>query len=160
MAGSRARIAGSLLLFAVAVAIGISVAGSGAAPPPAVEDVRPGAMPTTRIRVEVLNAGGIAGLARNATDYLRDSGFDVVDFGNAADFDADSSIVLDRVGQVENAKAVADVLGINNVRSQPDSNLYLDVSVLLGSDWRRPDLPETEGHEKPAWWDPRAWLAR
>jgi hypothetical protein len=117
-------------------------------------------MPTTRIRVEVLNAGGIAGLARNATEYLRDSGFDVVDFGNAADFDADSSIVLDRVGQVENARAVADVLGIHNVRSQPDSNLYLDVSVLLGSDWRRPDLPEADGREQPAWWDPRAWLAR
>ena len=160
MAGSRARIAGSLVLFAVAVAIGISVTGSGAPPPPAVEDVGLSAMPTTRIRVEVLNAGGIAGLARNATEYLRDSGFDVVDFGNAADFDADSSIVLDRVGQVENARAVADVLGIHNVRSQPDSNLYLDVSVLLGSDWRRPDLPEADGREQPAWWDPRAWLAR
>jgi len=160
MAGHRARIAGILVLFAVAVAIGISVTGSGAAPPPAVEDVRPSATPTTRIRVEVLNAGGIAGLARNATEYLRDSGFDVVDFGNAADFDADSSIVLDRVGQFENARAVADVLGINNVRSQPDSNLYLDVSVLLGSDWRRPDLPKTDESEQPAWWDPRAWFER
>ncbi len=160
MASSGSRIAGSLVLVAIAVGVGISVVGSGAAPLPVVEDVQRGAMPTTRVRVEVLNAGGVAGLARDATEYLRDSGFDVVDFGNAADFDADSSIVLDRVGQFENARAVADVLGINNVRSQPDSNLYLDVSVLLGSDWRRPDLPETEGHEKPAWWDPRAWLAR
>jgi len=117
-------------------------------------------MPTTRVRVEVLNAGGITGLARDATEYLRDSGFDVVDFGNARDFDADSSVVLDRVGQGEIARAVADVLGIDNVRSQPDSNLYVDVSVLLGSEWQHPDLPEPDCCEQPAWWDPRGWFGR
>ena len=159
MASRGSRIAGSLALVAVAVGVGISVAGSGAAPLP-VLDVQRGAMPTTRVRVEVLNAGGIDGLARDATEYLRDSGFDVVDFGNAAHSDADSSMVLDRVGQTEIARAVADVLGINNVRSQPDSNLYLDVSVLLGSDWRRPDPPEAIARQQPEWWDPRGWFGR
>ena len=31
-----------------------------------------------RIRVEVLNAGGVSGMAREATDVLRSVGFDVV----------------------------------------------------------------------------------
>lgn len=144
----------------VAIGVGIAVAGFGTAPPPVVADVQRSPMPSTRVRVEVLNAGGVDGLARDATAYLRDSGFDVVGFGNARDFDADSSVVLDRVGQEEIARAVADVLGIHNVRSQPDSNLYVDVSVLLGSEWRRPDLPEAPERQEPAWWDPRGWFNR
>ena len=148
------------MLAAVAIGVGVFVVGSGVAPSPVVNDAQRGPMPTTRVRVEVLNAGGVAGLARDATEYLRDSGFDVVDYGNAGDFDADTSVVLDRVGRDETARAVADVLGINNVRSQPDSNLYVDVSVLLGSEWRRPELPEADGREQPAWGDPRGGLRR
>ena len=168
MASSRSPIAWSLVLATVAIGIGILLAGSGDAPSrvvndapsPVVNDARRGPIPGTRVRVQVLNAGGIAGLARDATEYLRDFGFDVVDFGNAGDFDAGTSVVLDRVGRDEIARAVADVLGINNVRSQPDSDLYVDVSVLLGSEWRRPDLPEADVLEQPAWWDPRGWLRR
>jgi len=89
-----------------------------------------------RVRVEVLNAGGRRGAAREATELLRKHGFDVVYFGNAADFGRDSSVVLDRVGRLEGARDVAEALGIPNVRSEPDPNLYLDVSVMLGRGWR------------------------
>ncbi|MDH5590073.1 MAG: LytR C-terminal domain-containing protein [Gemmatimonadota bacterium] len=112
-----------------------------------------------RVRVEVLNSGGVQGMALRATALLRDDGFDVVFFGNAPTFDADSSVVLDRVGRIENARAVADALGIRNVRSELDANLYLDVTVRLGRDW----VPAEEG-EEPAeptvelpWWSPRRW---
>lgn len=88
-----------------------------------------------RVRVEVLNGGGQAGVARSATTVLRDAGFDVVFFGNAGSFDQDSSLVLDRVGRPEWARAVAEALGIHNLRSEPNPNLYLDVSVVLGRDW-------------------------
>ena len=160
MSGSRPRIAWGLVLATVAIGVGMSVAGSGAVPSPVVNDTRPGPKQGTRVRVEVLNAGGIDGLARDATDYLRDSGFDVVNFGNVQDFGDDSSVVLDRVGRYETARAVAEVLGIDNVLSEPDSNLYVDVSVLLGSEWRRPDPPEADAREQPPWWDPRGWLER
>lgn len=113
-----------------------------------------------RVRVEVLNGGGTSGAARAATEQLRDRGFDVVYFGNATAFGRDSSVVLDRVGATEQARTVADALGIRNVRSEPDSNLYLDVSVVLGTDWA-PAAPETdpanEASRRP-WWDPRGWL--
>ncbi|HSG10031.1 MAG TPA: LytR C-terminal domain-containing protein [Longimicrobiales bacterium] len=115
-----------------------------------------------RIRVEILNGGGHAGAAREATDQLRDVGFDVVFFGNAGSFDLDSSVVLDRTGRVEAARDVADALGIRNLRSEPDSNLYLDVSVVLGREWmpsasREPEV--TEEAVRP-WWDPRGWMHR
>lgn len=115
---------------------------------------------TERVRVEVLNGGGRAGMARAATERLRDVGFDVVYWGNAERFDYDSSTVLDRGGRgAEWAGAVAGALGIERVRAEPDSNLYLDLSVVLGADWTpeaiprpRPPAPE------PAWWDLRRYF--
>lgn len=89
-----------------------------------------------RIRIEVLNGAGQAGLAREATEQLRDRGFDVVYWGNAREFGQDSSLVLDRVGSEEVARTVASALGITNIRSAPDSTLLLEVTVILGKDWR------------------------
>jgi len=109
-----------------------------------------------RVRVEVLNAGGRAGMAREATSFLRDVGFDVVDFGNAGSFDADSTVVIDRSNRPEAAAAVARALGNAVVREEPNPNLYVDVTVLLGGDWE-PELPEapTETPATVAWWDLR-----
>lgn len=117
--------------------------------------------PLGRVRVEVLNAAGIEGLARSATETLRERGFDVVYFGNADSFDADSTVVLDRVGRLPAARAVADSLGVRRVWSEPDSNLYLDVTVRLGRDWTPPEEPSGLVPANPApeagerWWDPR-----
>jgi len=124
--------------------------------PPVVESAVPGP-PAGRVRVEVLNGGGRGGMARSATDLLRDGGYDVVFYGNASSFEEDSSVVLDRVGDVELARAVADVLGIRRVVSRPDRNLYLDVTVVLGEDWS-PTAPPPE--TTPAWWDVRRFLKR
>lgn len=118
--------------------------------------------PDERVRVEVLNGGGHGGAAREATEALRAVGFDVVFFGNAGTFDRDSSVVLDRVGRLEPARDVADALGIRHVRSEPDSNLYLDVTVVLGKEWIPAPSPtgdDVVGRVLP-WWDPRGWLGR
>jgi hypothetical protein len=88
-----------------------------------------------RIQVEVLNATAIPRLAQRGTDRLRDQGFDVVHFGNASGYHADSSLVLDRVGDPEAAGAVARAIGVSRVRSEPDSTLFLAVTVILGTDW-------------------------
>lgn len=85
--------------------------------------------------MEVLNAAGRPGLARRGTERLRARGFDVVYFGNATGDRADSSVVIDRTGNLAAARAVADALGIRNVISRPDFNLYLDATVVLASDW-------------------------
>lgn len=150
-----------LVVLAVGALVGSAVsqwAGSG----PMAATGKPGRAGRERIRVEVLNGGGHSGAAREATDQLRDLGFDVVFFGNASSFDRDSSVVLDRMGHIESARDVADALGIRNVRSEPDSNLYLDVSVVLGMEWMPSPPPVADGPTmtKRPWWDPRGWVRR
>lgn len=98
----------------------------------------------SQVRVEVLNGAGTAGLARDATQRLRGAGFDVVFFGNAADFGRGSSVVLDRVGDADRARAVAAALRIDSVAAAPDPTLLLDVTVVLGGDWP-PRSPERRG---------------
>ncbi|HBV05538.1 MAG TPA: hypothetical protein DEF01_02290 [Gemmatimonadetes bacterium] len=113
-----------------------------------------------RVRVEVQNGGGVTGMARTATDVLRTAGFDVVKFGNARTFDPErSSVVIDRVGRYEAADAISKTLGIDSVLSEPDPNLYVDVTVVLGSPWQ-PLTPvlRSEVTEPWSWWDPREWF--
>jgi hypothetical protein len=95
----------------------------------------------TRVRVEVLNTTRTRGLARRVTYYLRDRGFDVVDFGTGAGT-ADTTLVIDRSGHPEWAAMVARALG-GSVRrvSRPDTSRYLDVTVVLGNSWRPPAEP-------------------
>ena len=113
-----------------------------------------------RVTVEVLNAGGVSGVAREATAALRSAGFDVVSFGNANSFDQVESVVVDRIGDPNLALSVASVLRIRNVRSEPDSNLYLDISVLLGSQWLPPVDSIQSEETTTVWWDLWSWLSR
>jgi hypothetical protein len=95
---------------------------------------------TVRIKVEVLNATHVTGLARRATAYLRDRGFDVVEVANA-DSLHDTTVVLDRSRHPAWAALVAKALGGAVVQSRPDSSRYLDVTVLVGNSWRPPAEP-------------------
>ena len=92
-----------------------------------------------RIKVEVLNATNTKGLARRGTLFLRDRGFDVVGSGTARPL-RDSTLVLDRSGHPDWARLVARALNAR-MESRPDSSRYLDVTVLLGGNWRPPALP-------------------
>jgi hypothetical protein len=97
-------------------------------------ELAPAPVTTARGRVEVLNGAGKSGLARFATDRLRAAGFDVVQFGNAGHA-TDTSAVLDRVGNLDLATAVAQALEIANVRTDTDSSRLVDATVILGKDW-------------------------
>jgi len=117
-----------------------------------------------RVRVEVLNAGGVRGMAGQARDLLRADGFDVVFFGNADQFGREHSEVLARTGQYEAARTVAEALGIETVVLEPDGSRLVDVTVLLGSEWTG-DPGEDPGAETldidvrtSAWWDVRRFL--
>ena len=112
-----------------------------------------------RIRVEVLNAGGVAGMARRATEQLRDRGFDVVYMGNAATFQQDSTVVYARTADLEAARRVAEALGTDSVVLEPDPQLYLDATVHLGKDWPPASEPAAQ---RPAGLRDRVggWLSR
>jgi len=92
-----------------------------------------------RIKVEVLNATQTKGLARKATLYLRDRGFDVVGSGNVTE-QRSKTVVYDRSGHADWAALVGKAMEAPVV-SRPDTSRYLDATVLIGDDWRPPPEP-------------------
>jgi hypothetical protein len=104
--------------------------GAIATPPP----------PAERVRVEVLNATKVHGLARRATQYLRDRGYDVVASGTARD-QRDSTLIIDRTNHPVWAGRVARAFGGARVELAPDTSRYVDITVLLGATWRPPTEP-------------------
>jgi hypothetical protein len=81
---------------------------------------------------------GAAGIAAKVTKYLREMDIDVVGRDNYKNFKIKDSFVIDRVDNRERAIEVAESLGLNsaNIQLIPDSNLQLDVTIVLGSDYK------------------------
>lgn len=136
-------------LVAVALLIGSLVWGLQAEPSP--EGVEPDPVNEVvtiplrddRIRVEVLNATQVSGLARRVTEQLRDNGFDVVYYGNAGgSLRRDSTTILDRAGKPAAVAELANYLEMERVETAIDTSLYLEATLILGSDW-----PEGEEEE-------------
>lgn len=95
--------------------------------------------PSDIIQLEVLNGCGVGGTGDKITDYLRNNKFDVVNVSNYISFDVDKTIVIDRTGNIANAKKVAAALGINeaNVIQQVNHDYFLDVSLIIGKDYNQ-----------------------
>ena len=91
------------------------------------------------MQIEVVNGCGVDGVADRFTDYLRKKNFDVVYTGNYRSFNIDNSIVIDRTGDIINAEYLAEVIGIDNkqVIQQKNKNYFLDVSLIIGKDYKQ-----------------------
>ena len=134
----RAALASTLLLV---LGVPFALRDASTRGPPAVRQRIDAEAPAgVRIRVEVLNATRVRGLARRATMHLRDRGFDVVYVGTSRHA-RDTTLVLDRSGHPEWAALVARALGGARIERAPDSSRYLDVTVLVGATWTPPAEP-------------------
>lgn len=96
-----------------------------------------GAPPATvepQIVAEVLNATGKKGMASEVAKVLRSKGVDVVYFGNASE--RRKTIIYDRLGSIETARKVADLLGCPQAEpvTQVNTKKLVDVTVVLGED--------------------------
>ena len=113
-----------------------------------------------RVRVEVLNGGGVSGMASTATDHLRELGFDVVYYGNAPTFGHNSTVVLDRSGRPNLAEAVADALGSKVGEDDMEKDPYLDVTVILGKNWgiNKQEKSVIKDVTQLPWWNVRKYL--
>ncbi|HCV24272.1 MAG TPA: LytR C-terminal domain-containing protein [Candidatus Latescibacteria bacterium] len=91
------------------------------------------------LRVAVLNGAGEPQLAARMTRHARSLGLDVIREGNASSFGYIESVVVDRVGDMTQARAVAVLLGIPHTIQQIDDDAYRleDVEVIIGHDYRR-----------------------
>ncbi len=88
------------------------------------------------IQLEVLNGTTEPNIAQRVTDVLRAGGFDVVDIGNYKVSNVAETMVIARTADAAPAQTIASFLGIDKKRVlvQPDKNLYLEVSVVVGKD--------------------------
>jgi hypothetical protein len=91
--------------------------------------------PTGRVMVEVLNGTRRTGAARTATRMLRRQGLDVVSLGNADTLVALTRVIVRR-GDPGHARYVAQALGAGTVVVETDTLRRVDVSVILGEDFR------------------------
>ncbi|MBS1518372.1 MAG: LytR C-terminal domain-containing protein [Bacteroidetes bacterium] len=94
--------------------------------------------PNLTIQLDVQNGTDENGIAGQFTEYLRKKGIDVVESGNFRSSAQERTIVIDRSGDNRKAKKVADILGINsrNIIQQINNSLYLDVTVVIGKDFK------------------------
>jgi hypothetical protein len=88
------------------------------------------------IQLQVLNGAGTSGLATSFTDKLRRSGFDVVETGNFESYEVTHTFVIDRSGNLENARRVARSLGIEDkhIIREVSAGYFLDATVVIGAD--------------------------
>ncbi len=100
------------------------------------------ALVTNIIQLEVLNGCGVPGIATRYTDTLRRYGFDVVETGNYDHFNVSYSFVISRSGEMENARRVANAIGIpeDRVLREQSPDFYLDVTLIIGSDFESLNL--------------------
>lgn len=94
------------------------------------------------IQIEVLNGCGVSGLANRFTSALRKNGFDVVETGNFDNFDMQKTIVISRTFNTDNAKRVAEALGVDtkNILVEASEDFYLDATIVIGSDYNSLNL--------------------
>jgi len=103
------------------------------------EEMNPPIKPVPqKTQVEVLNGCGVSGIAKDVTDFLRNDNVDVVYLGNHRNFNVATSQVIDRSGNLEEARDIAEMLGIDQkqVSSEIDKTKQLQASIILGKDYK------------------------
>ena len=98
--------------------------------------------PNQSIEVEVLNGCGVVNLAARTTDFLRSKHFDVVFEGNMENQQYQHTLIIQRNEKVESLIKIADSFDIDytdstHIQITPDESLCLDVTVILGADYRK-----------------------
>lgn len=92
----------------------------------------------TNIRVEVLNGCGVDRLALKVTNILREQGFNIVTIGDTEQQNFDETVVIERSSEnMSNALYLAKRIGCKNIGKDIDPALYLEVTVILGKDYKK-----------------------
>lgn len=93
-----------------------------------------------RVRVRVLNGTKTSGLARRATQRLRDHRYDVVDYATAQTPSAETIVEVGAESRSIGERVVR-ALGGGTVREVDKPPAHTDVLVILGNDWQPPPQP-------------------
>jgi hypothetical protein len=98
--------------------------------------VKPPAFKPNWGQIQVLNGSGRAGQVEVFRDYLVSRGFDVIETGNARDWNHEHTLVLARTASDTIARAVAEVLGTDRVVHLQNSASLVEATVIIGKDYK------------------------
>lgn len=97
-------------------------------------------LPASIITVEVLNGSGESKLAYKVSDFLkRQSGVDVLKYDNFRTNDIQETIVQSRDGNIQKAKKIASIIGVeeSNVNIVRGDEFDTEVRIIIGKDFRK-----------------------
>ncbi len=94
--------------------------------------------------LEILNGTKSQGLARNTSELYQSFGYDVIRVGNAENVEFEETVIIDRIGNRDVAKTIAQIIQCENIRGtsveddgtdQYGTEAVVDFTVILGKDF-------------------------
>lgn len=86
------------------------------------------------IRVKILNATDIPGLAKRVRSALMREGISVIEFGTHQMNNLEESVIISNKGNNNDIKLVSELTGIKKVYHSVDSTQVYDLTILVGKD--------------------------
>jgi hypothetical protein len=87
-------------------------------------------------QIQVLNGSGRPGQADVFRDYLIERGFDVIESGNARNWNYEHTLVLARTPSDTIARDLAKVLGTDRVVHLQHPASLVEATVIIGKDYK------------------------
>jgi len=89
------------------------------------------------VRIEILNGTEITGLASRTAQLFQSYDFRIVSIANAEQTDYERTVIIDRRGNPDAARRVAELIHCEQVHTQQEENRdeTVDVTVILGKDF-------------------------
>lgn len=98
-------------------------------------------------QIQILNGCGKSGVAEAFRDFLTGYGFDVIEFGNAREWNYEHTLVVARADSDRIARDMARVLGTPRVLHLRSPESLVEATVIIGKDyeelmrtWPKPNL--------------------
>tara|TARA_B100000029_G_C17595434_1_gene963944 strand:+ start:165 stop:641 length:477 start_codon:yes stop_codon:yes gene_type:complete len=90
-----------------------------------------------RLQIEVLNGCGVKGVADLYTNFLRENGYDVINYQNAQHFDYKNTTILVHKNNLNDNK-LNDLIKVDplNVKNLFDEKIFFDLTLIIGKDYK------------------------
>jgi len=94
-------------------------------------------------RIVVHNGSTVGNLAAQTSAFLKERGFQIVEFGNAERFDYPTTTIVDFTGKEYTIQYLAQLLNIPQANIQPFTGSYseIDIRLIIGADFQLPTAP-------------------
>lgn len=92
---------------------------------------------TKKATIEVLNGSNVNGLATKIANELKKEGYNVINISNIKGIKYGQTHIYDRKNKREDAKKIADLLGIKEIEIDINMETKADITIIVGSDLKR-----------------------